>query len=371
MRILHVSSARALGGGERHLAGLLDGLALRGHEVYAALSHSSPLRAELKKVPDSNVVRLPLRNALDAPSAIRLARFLRARRIEIVHAHLARDYPLAALASRLAPGSKLFITRHVLFPLGRIHSLTLRRAARIIAVSDAVARTLRARRLFPPDKIRTVHNGIDLERFERSAREFNRIEFRRSTGTTARLVVGTIGELSGVKGQEDFVRAAALVVRTLGDEAGFLVVGEDASRDGHRRAAIEKLIDELNLGERVRLLGHLEDVAPVLHALDLYVSASRSEAFGLALVEAMACGLPVLATATEGAREIVEEGATGRLVGVGDVEALAESIVALLRNPSERERLGANARLAARQRFSLARMVEATEQLYEETLDAK
>ncbi|HEY0078174.1 MAG TPA: glycosyltransferase [Pyrinomonadaceae bacterium] len=371
MRILHISSARALGGGERHLAGLLEGLVVRGHEVYAALSHASLLGAELKKVPDANVLRLPLRNALDAPSALRLARFVRARRIEIVHAHLARDYPLAALASRLAPGSKLFITRHVLFPLGRVHSLVLRRAARILAVSGAVERALRAQRLFPTDKIRTVQNGIDIERFERAARGFDRTEFRRRLGASARLVVGTVGELSNVKGQEDFLRAAALVVRALGDGVGFLVVGEDASRDGQRRAALGRLVAELGIGERLRLLGRMEDVAPLLHALDLYVSASRSEAFGLAIVEAMACGLAVVATATEGAREIVEDGETGRLVGVGNVDALAESILALLANPSERERLGAQARASARERFSLVRMIEATEKLYLEALGEK
>ncbi|HYP53230.1 MAG TPA: glycosyltransferase, partial [Pyrinomonadaceae bacterium] len=113
MRILHVSSARTLGGGERHLADLARGLVSRGHELFAALRPGSPLRAELAQLPAENFIELPLRNALDLPSALRLARFARERRVLIIHAHMARDYTLAAFAARRAPPeTRLGITRH-------------------------------------------------------------------------------------------------------------------------------------------------------------------------------------------------------------------------------------------------------------------
>src|SRR5215210_1087636 len=100
MRILHINSARTFGGGERHTADLANALARRGHEVFAAAPPGSPLVAELKRVPAENVFEMPLRNALDVQSAIELARRVREREIEIIHAHVARDYLLAALASR-------------------------------------------------------------------------------------------------------------------------------------------------------------------------------------------------------------------------------------------------------------------------------
>ncbi len=104
LKILHVSSARAHGGGERHLADLARGLARRGHEVYAALREDSPLRAELlSSLPPQNIFTLPLKGALDLPSALKLARLAREHEIDILHAHLARDYPPAALAARRAP----------------------------------------------------------------------------------------------------------------------------------------------------------------------------------------------------------------------------------------------------------------------------
>ena len=106
----------------------------------------------------------------------------------------------------------------------------------------------------------------------------------------------------------------------------------------------------------------------LLFALDLFVSASRTESFGLAIVEAMASGLAVVATATEGARESVEDGASGLLVPVGDVEALAHGIARLLEDTHARDALGRRARRLAHERFSLEHMVSATEQVYKEAL---
>jgi glycosyltransferase involved in cell wall biosynthesis len=363
MRVLHISSARAFGGGERHLSDLARALVGRGHEVFVALADDSPLRERLAPVPSRNVFTLPLRNALDLGSALKLARLAHTLKVEIIHAHVARDYTLAAFAARRAHASRLVITRHVLFPLSRAHRLALSNVSRVIAVSEAVACSLRARKIFESDKIRVVTNGIDVRRFEQARARFERVR--------GALRVGIVGELSALKGQEEFVRAAAFVAAQFGDGVEFVIAGEDASRGGEFRAHVERLIAESNLGERVRLLGHLdgEEVTCLLASLDLLVSASRSEAFGMVLVEAMACGVPVVATATEGAREIVEEGVTGLLVPLGDVRALASAVVSLLEDEGRRHALGARAHAVARERFDLTRMVEATERVYTEALN--
>jgi glycosyltransferase involved in cell wall biosynthesis len=371
VKILHVSSARTLGGGERHLADLAAGLAARGHEVYAALAPSSPLRELLAQLPRRNIISLPLRNALDVASAARLARFVRDNQIEIVHAHVARDYPLAAFAARLAPVARFVFTRHVLFPLSRVHALALSNVSRVVAVSEAVAAEIRARKIFPEHKIRVIPNGIDVEKFERAALSLDRESFRRSLGVSASFLVGIVGELSEVKGQEDFVRAAALLANERRGEVRFLVVGEDASRAGRNRAGLEKLVNELGMKESVRLLGHRDDAAQILSSLDVLVSASCSEAFGLAMIEAMACGVPVVATATEGAREIIEDGETGMLVPVGDVPALASAVNELLGDAQLRNSLSARARRMVRERFSLKQSIESTERLYREVLEEK
>lgn len=369
MRILQISSARAFGGGERHLADLSRGLSERGHELSFALAPSSPLRDELDTLRPENVFTLPLRGAIDLASAVRLARIARERGAEIIHAHVARDYTLAALAARLAPQSRLVITRHVLFPLSRIHRRALSNVARIIAVSEAVSRSLRAREIFPPDKIRVVVNGVDLRRFDEARARFDG-EKPACEQPRRPLRVGIVGELSEVKGQEDFLRAAAVVAGKFNEAEGveFVIVGEDSSRAGENHARIGRLVTELGLTGRVLLLGRVEEVADVLASLDVLVSASRTEAFGMTMVEAAACGVPVVATATGGAREIVSDGLTGLIAPIGDVRALASAVVSLLEDEPRRLALGARARASARARFGLERMVEATERVYAEAL---
>jgi len=107
LRILQISSAQSLGGGERHLADLANGLVARGHVVHVALRPRSSLIAELKSVSRKNVITLPLRNSLDVKSARELSRLVSKNNIQIVHAHMARDYPLAAYAVRGNPRSRL------------------------------------------------------------------------------------------------------------------------------------------------------------------------------------------------------------------------------------------------------------------------
>lgn len=368
LRILHISSARATGGGERHLVDLAQALAARGHDVHIALRRGSPLLEKLAALPARNLLTLPLRNALDLGSALGLARIVRERRIEIVHAHLARDYPLAALATRRNPAARLILTRHVLFPLKRLHALALSHVTRVIAVSEPVARALLSRGIFPAHKIRVIPNGIDVERFS----GLRSIESRASVCrelriAPERLLVGTVGEINPLKGQAEFLRAAALISQQF-EEVDFIIAGADASRAGEHRASLESLIERLKLRGRAHLTGWMEDVAPLVSALDVFVSASHTESFGLAIVEAMAGGAAVVATATEGASSIIEDGQTGCLVPIGDAESLAASIAKLLSNRDERERLSKLARGAARSRFSLERMVAATEQVYVEAL---
>ena len=300
-----------------------------------------------------------MRNSLNVRGAFKLARFVQEHQIQIIHAHVARDYPVAALAAARAGNIPLVLTRHIQFPLARGHRITLRGVARVIAVSQAVADGLRAQRIFNRDKIVLIHNGIDVESFSQTA---ERIAL---PGNRQR--VGTIGQLSPAKGQADFIRAAAIVQARRGD-VEFIVAGEDKLQSGENRRNLEKLVSQLGLRERVSLLGRSDELAKLLSTFDLFVSPSRLESFGLAIIESKACGIPVVATRTGGASEIIDDGKTGRLVEIGDAPALANAICDLLGDSAERERLSTNARHAVAERFSLERMVDATERLYHEVL---
>jgi len=358
MRILQFCSAREIGGGERHVIELANALAPRGHQVFAALGPSSPVTDKLIELPLANIVELPMRNSFNLSTAVKLARFVRKNRIEIVHAHIARDYPLAALAAARGK-ARLVLTRHVLFPLNRIHRLTLRRVKGVIAVSNAVAESIRARHLFRDDQIVVIYNGINVDRFARASS---------NARSSQNLRVGMVGHLAPIKGQEDFIRAAAIICANRRD-VEFVIAGEDKSSTGRHRSALEGLIGDLGLTQCVRLLGWTDDIAELLSTFDVFVSPSRSEPFGLSMVEAMAAGVPIAATQSEGAREIIDAGVTGLLFPIADFPAMAEAICVLLENRSVRESLATSALQVVRERFSLDRMVEATEQVYRQALD--
>ena len=368
LRILYVSSAESLGGGERHLVDLANGMLERGHDVYAVVRPSSPLIAELSRLPQGNITVLPLRNALDARSARDLLRLVRSHDIQVVHAHMARDYPIAAFATRKNPNTILVVTRHVLFALNPLHRITLSRAARVIAVSQAAASELLNSRVAAPDKITVVYNGIDIARFARARASFDRQEFLRKWDLPAEsLLVGTVGELTRLKGQADFLKAAAEVASHF-PQTYFIVAGADNSQDQANSEMVDELIETLKLSDRVRKVEWIEDVAQLYCALDVFVSASHTESFGLAIAEAMACATAVVATATGGAKEVIQSNETGELVAVGDIEDLASTVDELLGNKEERTRLGQAAQRSIGERFTLRQMLDDTERIYREEL---
>jgi glycosyltransferase involved in cell wall biosynthesis len=363
LRILQISSAASFGGGERYVADLTNALHERGHDLHAVVRPRSPLIEQLR-LPRLKIKTLPMRNALDVQSAHELARLVSKHEIDVVHAHMARDYSLASYAAHRNRKTKFIVTRHVLFRLNRLHRHTLARATRIIAVSNAVAKELRSERLASDDRIVVVRNGIDVERFNRIAAGFNRTEFLQNKGLPADcLLVGSIGELRTLKRHDDFIRAAAIVARQF-TEAHFVLAGVDPSATKEVRKQLDQLVAELNLKATFHFLGWLDDAEKLLSAMDVFVSASETESFGLAIAEAMAAKTAVVATRTEGAQEVIEHEKTGLLVPIGDVTRIADAVATLLANKEQRAEIGSRAKQSVSTQFSLQRMVDEIERIY-------
>ena len=364
MKILQVSSASSFAGGERHVVDLINALTARGHELFAVVRPNSPLIPQLN-ILAQNIQTLPLRNAFDAYSALSLAQLVSRHRVNVIHAHMARDYSLAAYAARRNRNTKFVVTRHVLFPLNRFHKRTLARASRVIAVSEATARHLQEQRLVAPERIVVIRNGIDLEKFQAIDSASNRITYRRNLRVPENsLLVGSIGELRQLKRHDDFIRAAAIVSREF-PSAYFVLAGAETSPAGEERERLKKLVDELGLSERFCFLGWLDNALSLLSALDVFVSASQTESFGLVIAEAMAAGAAVVSTTTEGAVELIKDGETGLLVPVGSIDQIASAISSLLSDANKRQQLARHAQRIAAEQFSLKRMVDEVERLYD------
>jgi L-malate glycosyltransferase len=366
MRILHISSARTFGGGERHLIDLTRGLYERGHEIFVALRPTNEWQERFDFLPPQNIFHASIRNSFGVFSAQRIAGFISEKNIEIIHAHAARDYIPASLVCRLTKNSKFVLTRHVLFPMKPFHRLTLTNVARAIAVSPAVEANLQM--IFPKRKIELIPNGVSAENLTDEDRKTRREEFRLMHNIPhAAQLVGTVGELKELKGQRDFVLAANEIAKH-SEHAFFLIVGKDNSANQPFRRELKRLVKVFKLENRFLFLDWVEDMPALLASLDIFVSASHSESFGLAILEAMIHKTPIVATQTEGARELLQNNETGMLVPVREPLKLAEAVENLLENPEKRENFTENAKRCAAKQFSLERMVEKTESLYREIL---
>ena len=210
------------------------------------------------------------------------------------------------------------------------------------------------------DRITQIYNGVDTALFRPAAGEDDRNAVPRSP---AELVIGTVGRLQAVKNQAALVEAFAGARKldpSVMRQVRLVIAGE-----GPCRAALEAQIRDAGIGDAVSLLGERGDVAGVLRALDLFVLPSLGEGISNTILEAMATGLPVLATRVGGNPELVIENETGQLVNSGDCSAMARWIIAYMGDSSLRRRQGLAGRAQAEHRFSLQAMVGAYLELYD------
>jgi len=364
LRICHLITELGPAGAERvvwELARRLDRrlfetrvIALRGGQVGEWLAEAGV---------DVNV--LGVRGKWDATKLRELVRMLRRDRIDVLHTHLFHADLAGRAAAYLASVPHVVHTVHTAEARFRPWRFAFARLAggaceRIVAVSRS-ARDHHARRAgLPLSRYTIIPNGVDAGDYARD--ETARRRLRRHWGAAPQEpVVIFVGRLAEEKGIETLL-AAARLLDARGAAPLFVIVG-----DGPRRRLVDRSIAADALGGRVRVLGFTRDIRGVLSAADIFVMPSRWEGFGLAAAEAMAAGLPVIATRIAGLSDLVVEGRTALMIDVGDGNALAEGIARLCGDAALRRRLGEAGRRRIIQRFAVADMVSAHERLYLET----
>jgi glycosyltransferase involved in cell wall biosynthesis len=297
-----------------------------------------------------------------------IARGIRAARPDIVHAILPNAYVFGAIANVLGrwPLVMSRVSQNWYQQDMRLLGLFERQVAHrltkiVIGNSSLLLEELRAEGL-AEHKLRLVHNGIDVDEF--TARLMQRAAARAGLGVADdTMVLSIVANLHPYKGHADLLHALALVRDALPKGWRLLAAGRDI---GGRQAELTRLTEALGLAPHVRFLGERRDVADVLSAADIHISASHTEGFPNNILEAMCARLPVVATAVGGVADQIEDGRTGLLVRPKDPASLAKGIDMLAWSPEIRSRFGAAARAAVESRFPLARTVAAYEAIYAE-----
>jgi sugar transferase (PEP-CTERM/EpsH1 system associated) len=365
---VHVLDSLAVGGMENGVVNLIN--ATRDHlqHTVVTVSGGGPLSDRL---PASVPVHCIGKGAgVDLGAVFRLSRLLRRVRPDVVHSRNWGAFD-TVLAARLA-GLRTVVhgehgreaadpegldprrngLRRVLAPL----------VSRFVTVSFDLRRWLITTVRIPAHKVVTIHNGVDTTRFVPG----DSAEARETLGLpTAATVVGTIGRLDPVKDQAGLIAAFSGLVGS-GSSPILAVVGE-----GPSRPALEREIRRHGLADRVRLFGERRDVPTVLRALDVFVLPSRAEGMSNTILEAMATGLPVVATDVGGNPELVESEVTGRLVPSGDPGALEAALRAYVTDSYLRSLQGKAGRERVLEHFSLDRMAQAHGDLYTSLCQAR
>ena len=366
MRVLHVQRIGGIGGSERHILELLPALRERGSDArFLGLDDTGaapePFYAALaeREVPFE---RLPCPRDIDPLLGRRLVRTVRANRPDIVHTHLVHADVYGAVAAARARAG-LVSTKHNDDPFrsgkGRyLERLLTRRAALVICITDALARFNRDVVGLPGEKLRVVHYGLDAP-----PEPWGPPGGPDLAPETPVLVA--VSRLVRQKGVDVAVEALALV----GEKhpaAHLVVLGE-----GPLRGELTELAARRGIVDAVSLPGRVGDVAWWLRRANVVVHPARWEGFGLALLEAMLCERPVVATKVSSIPEIVVDRETGLLVAPDDPAALAGAVTALLDDPARAAGMGEAGAARARAEFSVARMAERTAAVYEEALKSR
>jgi glycosyltransferase involved in cell wall biosynthesis len=361
MRILQINSTKNFGGGERHFVDICSALKERGYEVFAVIHPESVWRERLSFL-GKNVFSVSVRNSIDIFSALKIARICKEQKIEIVHAHSAKDYFPVSLACRIAGISKFFITRHVLFPMSRLQRTALKNVRKAIAVSESVREILKE--TFPDEKINVIPNGIHIENWATSDNPDIRKEFFsfHKIPQNAK-IIATLGELKELKGQQEFILAAKTLAQEF-PEAFFVIVGRDNSLSQGFRKKLKRLVKVLGLENRFLFLDWVENTADFFQVVDIFVSPSRMESFGLAILEAMASGKAIVATKTKGALELLQDNSSAKLVPVESPFELAQAIKFFLLDEKAQKDFGEMARKTAAEKFHIEQMIDRIEEVY-------
>ncbi len=355
MRIIHTEWSDGMGGQEKRVLAECKGLAERGHYVELACREHSRIKIEAERL-GIRVHILPFRRLYDVASMISLYRIIKRGRFDVVNTHSGVDSWIGGIAAKLAGVPLLVRTRHLNIPLKRsilnfVHYLP----DFYITCGENMRDNLIYNCGFPSEKVVSIPTGVGQRFFDVSRDKDNAAKHGLSSCCP---IITNVGILRSVKGHEITFQSVKSVINTFPD-AKFLIVG-----DGPARARLEDLVDSLGIRKSVVFAGFLNDIHEIYSFSDVVVLSSWSEGLPQSLLQAMAAGVPVVATRVGGVPEVIIPEKTGLLVEPGDHEGLAGSIIRILQDSDLKERMVNEAKELVQSGYTESIMLDKIESLY-------
>jgi sugar transferase (PEP-CTERM/EpsH1 system associated) len=312
-----------------------------------------------------NVHFLKRNQGIDYTYPFKLAKLLRKEKVHILHLHNSTAFFYGVIAGGIARVPVIVYTEHArdVFP-----NLKVRIADKflslftnkVIVVADFLKKNLIKYEWFNPSKVMTIYNGIDGSKFKA---EFDKSEIKRGLGLSENSrIIGMVARLDPIKNHKSLIMSMQSVIKKF-PEAILLIIG-----DGPIRNELEVFVEKCDLKKNVTFLWTRHDIPQLLSVMDIFVLCSMSEGLPITLLEAMAGGKPIVATRVGGIPEVIEHNINGLLIPSGNIEALLDAILELLRDTEKAKQLGAAAERKFERNFSLSSMVEKYQEVYEALL---
>jgi glycosyltransferase involved in cell wall biosynthesis len=370
LKVLHVVSVPGVGGAQSWVAVITSRLSKMGYRVSIACPDDAGSVSRFNGC--AEVIPIKVHYSKFTPWSdiryfVELVSLLRHRRFDVVHLSAAKAALYGRLAARAVGVPIVIFNAHgfpfhdFLNPAARITLATIEKLLSryctdmVVCCGEAVRTYALSNNIVPSSRLMTIENGVEIPESlpERDAA-------RRTLGLAPDTpVVVTVGRLARQKAPENFLQAAASVIRKVPD-ARFLVVG-----DGPLRSHLQTLAESLGIAARVRFLGFRDDVPLILRAADIFALFSRWEGLPLTILEAMAAERPVVATAVDGNVEAVQHGRTGLISPAEDIGQFATNLTTLVRAPDRAREMGAAGRRFVEERFGVDRMARQLSDLYQ------
>ena len=360
--ILEIIGDSSLAGAHRHLLSIIENLDLDKFKIHV-ITPPGPLAGEIKDLKrkiDTDIIAMRSRSDFLAIRKIR--QHIKHIKPDVIHVHGTRAGALGRLAA-IGLNIPVIYTEHLWTKHYTINNVFIRWCHMVgywfldlftnvnIAVSHAVKEFLIDNNISRTEKIKVIYNGIADTNLKAKVFQSDK-EF----------VIASVGTLNRIKGMQYLIRAMDRVHQEF-TEAKLEIIG-----DGPFKNKLVKEVEKYKLKKIVKFVGFTNEVEKYLTKFDLYIQPSLSESFGLAIVQAMNIGLPVIATNTGGIPEVVTDGKSGVLVKPADSKELATAIIELLRNPKRGKIMGEMGRQDVRIKFNLEDMIDELESVYEEVV---
>jgi sugar transferase (PEP-CTERM/EpsH1 system associated) len=370
IKIAYIVASLGYGGVEKYVVDIVNNI---NKKKFSPTVFTFKKDGPLKKLinPDVKIHEIEKKNGNSLLFPLRLGRLLKEDSISIVHSNNWSTFGEATIAASVARVPTMIHAQHGIemndaeayvkskrFIRNRLRQGFSQLTDRIVVVSQATKNFVCNEWKTPECKVQLLYNGIDIDTFSpRSNKEYNSLRTKLNI-EQKQTVIGCTGRLMTVKNFPFLIRAFHKISSSFPDSI-LLLIG-----DGPERKNIESLTAKCNLNDRIILAGHRDDIKDLLHVLDIFVLPSISEGVSLALLEAMASGLPIIASNVGGNPEVIENNKSGLLVRSNDHDHLAELLSLLLNDEGRREQLGNAARKRVEGKFDKANMMKNYEQLY-------